>query len=279
MVTPEQVNAANRVLSWINLFKPWALAFVAIGVAYEFIADRLERPYNKLLDAAHDEEMAQLRNSNDSLRKDMAASIAREKEADARIAEAQRDAAEAQRSLALAEQHSAEANAKAEGFRLEIAKANESAKQAEARAAEANLELARFKAPRTLSPSQQASIAARLRPFGTNRVDVIIIGDAQEIADITRDIVTAIQQAAWTAKVIGKAISGPNVSGVLIGTHIGSDRNVIEAAETLISALQSSGIVSSRFTPQFDDELPMAIMGVWDKNNVAPIRILVSAKP
>ena len=60
MVTPEQVNAANRALSWIHLFKPWALAFVALGVAYEFVADRLEKPYNKILETAHDEEMARL---------------------------------------------------------------------------------------------------------------------------------------------------------------------------------------------------------------------------
>ena len=130
MVTPEQVNAANRALYWINLFKPWALAFVAMGVAYEFVADRLERPYTKLLDTAHDEELAQLRTSGDSLRRDMAASVAREREANARIAEAQRGAAEA-----------------------------------EARAAEANLALERFKAPRMLSAEQQRRMKAALIPF------------------------------------------------------------------------------------------------------------------
>ena len=63
MVTSEQVNAANRALSLINLFKPWALAFVAVGVAYEFIADRLEKPYNRTVEIAHDEEMGRLRES------------------------------------------------------------------------------------------------------------------------------------------------------------------------------------------------------------------------
>jgi hypothetical protein len=60
MVTPAQVAAANRALWWINLFKPWALAMVALGVAYEFAADRLERPHTQILATAHEEEMAQL---------------------------------------------------------------------------------------------------------------------------------------------------------------------------------------------------------------------------
>ena len=209
----------------------------------------------------------------------IADSDARVKTAEAAIASANAASKEAVANVAEAQKKSAEASAKAEGFRLDIAKANESAKQAEARAAEANLELARFKAPRSLSPAQQARIAARLRPLGPRRVDVIIIGDAQEIAGITVLISGAMQQGGWTVNVVGKAISGPNVSGVLIGTHLNSDAGVINASEALIAALQTEGIVAGRFTPQFNNELPMAVMGTWDSNNVAPIRMLVSAKP
>jgi hypothetical protein len=254
VITPEQVAAANRALSWIHLFKPWALAFVAVGVAYEFIADRLERPYTALIETAHEEELARLRASSGLLQKDMAAASAREKEASARISEAERG--------------SAEASAKAEGFRLDIAKAKESAAQAEARAAEANLELERFKTPRRLSGSLQSSIADRLRLLGMRQVDVIIIGDPPEIANFTGDIVAAIRQADWT------------VTGVLVGTRRGSAQDVTNAADALISALQSAGVVSGRFFPQFGDELPMAMMGDnWDQQNIAPIRILVGAKP
>jgi hypothetical protein len=253
-------------LSWIHLFKPWALAFVAVGVAYEFIADRLERPYTALIETAHEEELARLRASSGLLQKDMAAASAREKEASARISEAERG--------------SAEASAKAEGFRLDIAKAKESAAQAEARAAEANLELERFKAPRRLSGSLQSSIADRLRLLGMRQVDVIIIGDPPEIANFTGDIVAAIRQADWTVRKLMKAIAGPAVSGVLVGTRRGSAQDVTNAADALISALQSAGVVSGRFFPQFGDELPMAMMGDnWDQQNIAPIRILVGAKP
>lgn len=209
----------------------------------------------------------------------IAESDARVKTAEAAIASANAASKDAVAKVADAQRASAEASTKAEGFRLDIAKANESARQAEARAAEANLELARFKAPRSLSPAQQARIALRLRPLGPRRIDVIVIGDAQEIAGITTLINAALQQAGWVVNLIGKAISGPNVSGVLIGTHVNSDLGVIAAADGLISALQSEGIVAGRFTPQFNDDLPMAIMGNWDNKKVAPIRMLVSAKP
>jgi ABC-type multidrug transport system fused ATPase/permease subunit len=193
--------------------------------------------------------------------------------------EANERALKAQSSLAEAEQHSAEANAKAEGFRLDIAKSNEAAKQAEARAAEAVLELARFKAPRTLSQEQIASIATNLRTFGTQKVDIIIIGDSPEITNITNLIGSAMQQGGWTPKFIGKAISGPNVSGVLVGIHIGVDANTIGAAEALITSLNSAGVHTGPDAPQYDDKLPMALMGKWDEKNVAPIRMYVSAKP
>jgi hypothetical protein len=58
-------------------------------------------------------------------------------------------------SLALAERHAVEANTKAEGFRHGIAKAKAKAKAA-------RLELAKFKAPRFLSPVQQEHIRSKL---------------------------------------------------------------------------------------------------------------------
>jgi hypothetical protein len=117
------------LLAWILKGKNCAAFFVAIGVAGEFLGDWIAGPANKRLENSRQEELARLNSSSDSFRKEIAAAVVREKEADARIAEAQRGAAEAQKSLALAEQHAAEANAKAEGFRLDIATANESAQR------------------------------------------------------------------------------------------------------------------------------------------------------
>jgi hypothetical protein len=118
---------------------------------------------------------------------ELAAAVARAKEADARIAEAQRGSAEAnaratkaQESLALAEQHSAEAKTKAEGFRLDISKANERAANAELGAAQARLELVTMQvrlSDRTLNTSQQSTLISRLSPFTGSVVDVIVWGD------------------------------------------------------------------------------------------------------
>lgn len=132
-------------------------------------------------------------------------------------------------------------SAKEQAARAEehLAEALQRASSAEKQAAESRLALETYKAPRMLSPLQQAGIATRLRRFGSMRVDMIIIGDAKEIGDIAGMIGTALQQAGWTVTFLGKAISGPNVSGVFVGTHIGSDRGTNEAAEELILSLQS----------------------------------------
>ncbi len=59
------------------------------------------------------------------------------------IASANERAEKAQASLALAEQHAAEANTKAEGFRLDIAKANQASSEAQAQVAGATVEAAK----------------------------------------------------------------------------------------------------------------------------------------
>ena len=102
---------------------------------------------------------------------------------------------------------------KAEGFRRDIAKANEAAREAETQSAQASLELARFKAPRTLSPTQPAGIAARLRPLGPRRVDVIVIGDEQEIADIAMAIEAAVGQVGWSVHLVGRPSPDPTYQG------------------------------------------------------------------
>jgi hypothetical protein len=58
-------------------------------------------------------------------------------------AKQQERAAKAESNIALAEQHASEANAKSEGFRLDIARANEASAQAQARVAAASAEAAK----------------------------------------------------------------------------------------------------------------------------------------
>jgi hypothetical protein len=115
----------------------------------------------------------------------------------------QERAAKAEGNIALADQHAAEANAKAEGFRLSIANANESASKAQAEvagataeAARANLELARIKMPRSLNSVQQGRIANSLARFSGTNYAVVVFGDPESLA-LLGDIDSTLQQAGW----------------------------------------------------------------------------------
>src|SRR5882762_2863815 len=138
---------------------------------------------NSRLSALQAEKLRQFDKDLTDAKTDLGKQQERAAKAEAQIASADAASKDAVAKVAIAEARVAEASVKAESFRLDIAKANESAQQAEARAAEANLELARFKAPRTLSPAQQAKIATRLRAFAPQTVDIIIIGDSPEITN------------------------------------------------------------------------------------------------
>ena len=118
------------------------------------------------------------------------------------LSKQQERAAKAEGNIALAAQHAREADAKAEGFRLDIAKANESAAHAQAQvagamaeAAKANLELARIKSPRTLALPQETLSALQQFP-GTEYTFAAVAGD-QESMSFLRQIDSALQSAGW----------------------------------------------------------------------------------
>jgi len=111
----------------------------------------------------------------------------------------QERAAKAEGNIALAEQHSAEANAKAEGFRLDIAKANESASQAQERAANLereNVTLQQKLANRRLTKAQHDFLV----DFLSKRRGTIIIesmGDS-ESGMYAADFLKTFTDAGWT---------------------------------------------------------------------------------
>ena len=98
------------------------------------------------------------------------------KDKDLQISGIQDDTAKATR-------NAAEAETKAEGFRLSIATANKQAEEAKERAAQAALELAKFKTPRTLTPEQRKRISAKAKPFAGTTFDVAA-SDSKEPIDL-----------------------------------------------------------------------------------------------
>jgi hypothetical protein len=175
----------------------------------------------------------------------------------------QERAAKAEASIALAGQHAAEANAKAEGFRLDIAKANESAAQAQAQvagataeAAKANLELAKLRTPRTLDVEQQAAIAATVRSFSGTHFDMALsMGfESQSLLPQIEDSLKSAGwvQVAWNDTTTHAAIAFTRtdrptagivqIPGVLIQVRTEEVSELWAGAVTLANALNAQGI-------------------------------------
>ena len=125
------------------------------------------------------------------------------------------------------------------------AKAGERAAQAEARAAEANLELAKLKAPRTLSEQQRNRITAKLEPFKGTTFEIVTYPGEPEPVAFSDLIATMLTNAGW--------VSNPNkASGSLMGLASGvvvvvgkqAGQNAEQAGMVLLNALKSEGVMA-----------------------------------
>jgi hypothetical protein len=99
---------------------------------------------------------------------------------------------------AQAQTEAAHANERAAGLEKDAALVKERAAQLEksvaeanARAAEAQLALERFKAPRSLVPSERAAIAAAIAPYAGTALDIFIAGESPDLASLASGITTA----------------------------------------------------------------------------------------
>jgi hypothetical protein len=178
-----------------------------------------------------------LKRKNDALEKtqgDLASLIEKQDEANSKLTDA---------AIAEAGTKAAEAEAKAEGFRLNIAEANQQAEEAKDRAAQASLELAKFKAPRILTLEQQGRISEKLKPFAGKQFDVALTTDP-ETQDLLLQIETALKAAGWieidwtgaavTFNRDKQPIAGLVVmSGVVVQMHADQVPELWKAAESL----------------------------------------------
>ncbi|MBB5059182.1 hypothetical protein HDF16_003905 [Granulicella aggregans] len=118
------------------------------------------------------------------------------------IATANESAAHAQASLAQAEQNSAEANAKAEGFRLDIAKANEASSKAQAQVAGATAEAAKanLELARIRTPrslSNAAGLTESMKPFRGTEYVFFGCFQDQDSINLLMQIDKALSDAGW----------------------------------------------------------------------------------
>jgi hypothetical protein len=243
LLVARAVVLSSKVDFWNNAVLV-VLLIIALAGAAIFVAQRKAFLRAKDLAVVQDKisnlKEAESRTEQRRLGTELATAVAKAREADARIAEAQRGSAEAneralkaQQSLASAEQHAKEADAKAEGFRADIAKANEGAALAQAQvadataeAAKANLELARIKLPRSLNQEQQRRIADVLTRFTGTNFAFLAFGDPESLA-LLGDIDSALQQAHWN-----RVASPPN-----FGSDIG-----FNTARGMVSQINDVGL-------------------------------------
>lgn len=119
------------------------------------------------------------------------------------IANANERAGKAQASLALAEQHAAEANTKAEGFRLDIAKANQASSEAQAQVAGATAEAAKanLELERIRTPrslTNASGLTDSLKMFKGTEYVFIGCFQDQDSINLLIQLDKALADAGWT---------------------------------------------------------------------------------
>lgn len=161
------------------------------------------------------------------------------------------------------------------------AQANERAANAEHKAAEANLALEIFKAPRSLTRSQQDRLRDKLELFRGVSIDIFRFGETPEIVRFSTLLVVPLKEAGWSPR-DWNSIGGGAATGVLVMTRQGTDNNVLMAASALVTALRDVGIESGPWqAPENWSAAPGGMLNgpPWEPDKSAPIRMIIGTKP
>ncbi len=209
----------------------------------------------------------------------------------------QERAAKAEASIGVAEQHAAEANTKAEGFRLDIAKANESSTRAQAQVAGATAEAARATeraaeatkaaeaekierlkleaqiAPRRLNLQQEQSIAVLCAPFRGRSATVVSYAMDAEAAVLAKQIIATLNASG--IKVVDSTASLQTFGGFSLGIHV--DGRDPQFAASLRSAL--SGVGQQMVAPAGSASGSGTGISMGNSGGSSEVTILVGVKP
>lgn len=187
--------------------------------------------------------------------------------------------------IAEANARAAEAEKKAEQFRLAIADANERAASAEKATGQerlARLKLEATLAPRNLTTAQQAALAneVKARGLGPQRIDIFVFTQDPEAVVIALEIASALSQVPWESQTWScQARAGDFVKGIVV---IAEDRTNWKAANALAAALVEQHVSATFFNQTTFDltKPPCAVMlgPPWNAHAPAPIRLLIGRK-
>jgi hypothetical protein len=215
---------------WWSGFYFWASIIALIGLGKAEVAshrysdrkDELAAVEQEAIQRRHDEDMARV----------------------------QHDTAQANERAAQLTQEASRLSAEAEAARAAIADANARAAEATQKAAEAQLALERFRAPRQLTPQQQAELRDKMAPFAGTVVRIWTLPAGADISPFSEAIAHVLSDAK---RVVGGAtsLSGRSFPGVIAAFRTGS--NAGPQARILVEYLDSIGISAAMAQP-FDNE-------------------------
>ena len=203
--------------------------------------------------------------------------------ANARAEEARADAAKAYARSDEAKGESAKSLERATDAQRHLAEANERAAHAEERAAEANLALERFKAPRSITKTQQDDLRDKLKSFSEITVDIFTFGETSEIVNLGNQMIPPLTSAGWSPRRWNITGAGA-ATGILVVTKNGSSSKVESAAISLVAALTEAGLAATKYpAPEawgdWTNPIGMTMGPNWEKDKIAPIRMVIGSKP
>jgi hypothetical protein len=145
---------------------------------------------------------------------------------------------------------------------------------------QARLNLEEKLASRSINKSDRETLRTKLIVFKGATIDILIYGagssDALSLAGAIKEV---LQLAGWNIRMWNPIGSVQVVKGVLVTTRLGSDHPVEAPAAQLIDALNAIGIETRSYEQFSGDAAPDNIVGAWEADKVAPIRMMIGSKP
>jgi hypothetical protein len=151
---------------------------------------------------------------------------------------------------------------------------------ANARALEAQAELARFRAPRSISATDRPKLVSALSAYAGTNAAVYILGDGPEPNGLALSILGMLREAHWEVLPWNWTGAGA-ATGIVVLFKPGSTSEIEAICEALVSALNSAHITAAKEPwPGNWEQFGGMLNGPNPPSpTAAPIRIVIGTKP
>jgi hypothetical protein len=211
---------ASRLYNWANLGLIVSLIAGVISTVLLVWMGNVKETYLKIQLATTGERAAHAETGNIQLRKDLETETGK---------------------VATLQKNASDAKASQQRVEIELSKQQERAANAEKEL----LELRERTNPRRLTVEGQKTLAAKLRAFAGQKINVVTYGGDEEIVGIAKDIMAVLSSpdgAQWSITRISGVAPIGIVGGILIQVEPKASNSVWEVATVLASALRTEGL-------------------------------------